>query len=63
MSDYRPPVDEMMFVLENVTGFDGLKQLEGIEASDIRLVLESAGKLAAGILAPLNHTGDKETSR
>lgn len=63
MSDYRPPVDEMMFVLESVTGLDGLPQLEGIGASDIRLVLESAGKLAAEVLAPLNHPGDKETSR
>ena len=63
MTNYRPPVDEMMFVLENVTGFDALPQLEGIEASDIRLVLESAGKLASEVLAPLNHSGDKETSR
>lgn len=63
MSDYRPPVDEMMFVLESVTGFDGLKQLEGIGASDIRLALDSAAKLASEVLAPLNHAGDREASR
>lgn len=59
MSDYRPPVDEMMFVLESVTGFEGLPQLDGIEAPDIRLALESAGKLASEVLAPLNHPGDR----
>jgi alkylation response protein AidB-like acyl-CoA dehydrogenase len=60
MSDYIPPVDEMMFVLENVTGFGGLSALDGIAPSDIRLVLESAGKLASEVLAPLNHPGDEE---
>lgn len=63
MSDYTPPVDEMMFVLENVTGFDGLPALEGIGPSDIRLALESAGKLASEVLAPLNHSGDREGNR
>jgi len=63
MSTYRPPIDDMMFILENVVGFDDLPQMEGIEAPDIRLVLESAGKLATDVLAPLNHSGDKETSR
>ena len=57
MSDYTPPVDEMMFVLESVTGFDGLSALDGIGPDDIRLALESAGKLASEVLAPLNHSG------
>ncbi len=63
MSDYTPPVDEMMFVLESVTGFDGLPALDGIGPDDIRLALESAGKLASEVLAPLNPSGDREGNR
>lgn len=63
MSDYRAPVDEMMFTLQHVVGFDGLPKMQEMGADDIRLILESAGKLASEVIAPLNASGDRETSR
>jgi len=63
MGDYRVPVDEMMFTLQHVVGFDGLPKMQEMGADDIRLVLESAGKLASEVIAPLNASGDRETSR
>ncbi len=54
MSDYQPPIDDMMFVLRDVLGFEhDMVDLETLEA-----VLEEAGKLASGVLAPINWDGD-----
>lgn len=60
MSDYRPPVDEMMFVLREVIDFDRLPQAADLDEDTIRAVLEEAAKLASDVLAPLNGSGDRE---
>jgi 3-(methylthio)propanoyl-CoA dehydrogenase len=62
MSSYRPPIDDMMFALTRVAGLDGLPQAADLTDEDIRMVLESAGQLAAEVLAPLNAVGDKTGS-
>ncbi|MBL8835044.1 MAG: acyl-CoA dehydrogenase [Alphaproteobacteria bacterium] len=66
MTDYRPPIREMQFVLQHVVGLERLAALPGGEAVETDLVghvLEEAGKLAADVLAPLNRVGDREPAR
>ena len=62
MSDYRPPVDEMLFILESIAGIGKVAALPGCEAltADLaRSVMDEAGELASNVLAPLNSRGDQ----
>ncbi len=63
MSEYRPPIEDMMFALTGIAGLEGLPQAADLGEDDIRMVLESAGQLAAEVLSPLNAVGDKNPSR
>ncbi|MGB4058102.1 MAG: acyl-CoA dehydrogenase [Alphaproteobacteria bacterium] len=55
MTQYTPPVRDMMFLINDVLGFEsGTVDRETMEA-----ILGEAAKLASEVLAPLNHTGDK----
>lgn len=61
MTEYRPPLEDLAFVLDHIAGFDGICG----DGSDInmdlaRAVLEEAGKLAADVWAPLNPVGDRQ---
>lgn len=56
MSDYTPPVTEMQFLLHDVLGFDHAE----LDRETCAAVLEEAAKLASGVLAPLNKSGDEE---
>ncbi|MEO3433211.1 acyl-CoA dehydrogenase [Inquilinus sp. CAU 1745] len=65
MTSYAAPIQEMRFVLSRLVGLDRLAELPGYEEATPELVdaiLEEAGKLASGVLAPLNHSGDRERS-
>ena len=55
MSDYNPPVENMLCLLYDVLGFEHPE----IDRDTARSVLKEAAKLASAVLAPLNHTGDK----
>lgn len=55
MSDYSPPIEDMMFLLDGV--FEG-KGLGEFDADMVSAILEEAGKVASGVLAPLNQIGD-----
>lgn len=62
MPDYMPPVDDMMFVLSSVVGLEKLPEHEvlgTLDAQSVSSVLETAAQLAADVLVPLNHAGDK----
>ena len=62
MSEYRPPVDEMLFILDSVAGMDAVARLPGCEMVSGELALSvmgEAGELAANVLAPLNSEGDQ----
>lgn len=62
MSEYRPPVDEMLFILESIAGIDNVARLPGCEevtAGLARAVMNEAGELASSVLAPLNAAGDQ----
>ena len=62
MSDYIAPVEHMKFVLMDVIGIEKLPQFQSgeLDSDTVEAVLEEAGKLASGVLAPLNEIGDRE---
>ena len=63
MSDYRAPVKDMRFVMDELAGFKELSQLPGYEDATPDLadaILEEAAKFTGEVLAPLNRIGDKQ---
>ncbi|MFO1238336.1 MAG: acyl-CoA dehydrogenase [Alphaproteobacteria bacterium] len=66
MADYRTPLQCIRFALEDVVGAARLAECEAYSDYDAALgeaVLGEAGKLAEGVLAPLNRTGDAQPAR
>ncbi|HKW52866.1 MAG TPA: acyl-CoA dehydrogenase [Stellaceae bacterium] len=66
MTEYAAPLADMRFALNEIAGIGEIAALPGCEqaTSDVvDAVLEEAGKLAAGVLAPLNRVGDQQASR
>jgi 3-(methylsulfanyl)propanoyl-CoA dehydrogenase len=62
---YAAPIADMRFVLAEVAGLADLARLPGYESAEpdlVAAVLEEAGKLAAGELAPLNQPADRAGS-
>ncbi len=55
MSNFTPPVSDMMFLLARVLGFSHAEMDEETSTA----VLEEAAKLARDVLAPLNWEGDQ----
>ncbi|MFD0937671.1 acyl-CoA dehydrogenase family protein, partial [Methylobacterium trifolii] len=51
---YRAPVSEMVFALAEVAGLG-----PDLSAEDAEAVLTEAGRLAGGVIAPLNRAGDR----
>ncbi|AUG53315.1 acyl-CoA dehydrogenase [Thalassospira marina] len=65
MTDYLPPIDDVRFILRHVIGLDGIAEIPAFADATpetIDAILDEAGKLAAGHLAPLNRTGDQQGS-
>ena len=64
MPTYTPPLRDMRFVMhELLQATEELKRLPAhadIDIDTINAVLEEAGKFAAGVVAPLNQSGDEE---
>lgn len=65
MSDYKAPLRDIDFVLNEVFEVSRLwaelpALAEVVDADTARAILEEAGKVAAGVLAPLNRSGDEE---
>ena len=66
MTTYNAPVNDLKFVLENLVGLEELAGLEGYEEVSgdlVDAVLEEASKVAGGVLAPLNVTGDGQGAK
>ncbi len=62
---YRAPVDEMLFVMNELAGLPEIAALPAFaEATPdlVSAVLTEAGRLASGVLDPLNKVGDREGS-
>ncbi|MEP2544246.1 MAG: acyl-CoA dehydrogenase [Alphaproteobacteria bacterium] len=63
MADYRAPLDDMRFALNEIADLAAVNRLPGYADATPDLVdaiLEEAGKFGTEVLAPLNHTGDQE---
>lgn len=61
MSDYTPPIKDIMFALEYVVGYPDIAKLPGFEHADLESVgdvLDAFGEFAAEIVAPTNRSGD-----
>lgn len=56
---YTPPIDDMTLLLNKVLPVSSLGR-DDLDSGMVSAILEEAGKLAAGVLAPLNESGDKE---
>ena len=66
MTDYRPPICDIRFVLERVLGFNrhpGLARFHVLDDDLVGAILEEAGSFAAGVIAPLNAVGDQAGCR
>jgi alkylation response protein AidB-like acyl-CoA dehydrogenase len=66
MSDYKAPVEDIAFVIEEHAGMAALRALPGFgEATPdlVQAILEGSAQLAAEVVAPLNTSGDREGSR
>ncbi|AZN70792.1 acyl-CoA dehydrogenase [Georhizobium profundi] len=63
MPVYKAPVDDTLFILNDVLGFERYNNLAGFsEASSdiVEAVLQEGGKFAEEVLFPLNQVGDRE---
>src|SRR5687768_910256 len=66
MSEYRPPLPDIDFVLREVVDLAGLAGYETFAHADpdtVHGVLAEAGRFAAEVIAPLNRTGDVQGSQ
>ena len=62
MSDYRPPLRDMKFVLEHLVDLDTIAEFPGYEHVDRELsfsALDEAGRFMAEVIAPTNRIGDE----
>ncbi|WP_138467453.1 acyl-CoA dehydrogenase [Poseidonocella sp. HB161398] len=63
---YRAPVSEHLFLLEHVLGYDRVAATERFAeagAATAAAILEEAGKLCEGVMAPLQRAGDLSPAR
>ncbi len=61
MSDFRSPIEDIMFTLRHVADLDALAKLEGYEHADPDLIdglVAEAGRFFDEVVAPTNRDGD-----
>jgi alkylation response protein AidB-like acyl-CoA dehydrogenase len=66
MGQYRAPLAEMRFVMNELAGLADVANLPGFEEATpdtIEAILEEADKFATEVLDPLNRSGDREGAR
>ena len=66
MADYKAPIAETSFVLNDLFDINSLTTLPGFEDATpdlIEAVMEEAGKFAQEVYAPINRSGDVEHSK
>ena len=68
---YTPPIQDQKFIIEHLIGIDSIiasqngdpQNQDVIDAELVWSILDEAGKFASTVLAPLNHSGDKQNSK
>jgi alkylation response protein AidB-like acyl-CoA dehydrogenase len=63
---YQAPVKDMLFCMTELAGLDQVATLPGFEEAGVdtaQAVLEECARFNEGVIAPLNHEGDKNPSR
>ncbi|MBL8472586.1 MAG: acyl-CoA dehydrogenase [Rhodocyclaceae bacterium] len=63
MSDYIAPLQDIRFALNELAGLARIAELPGCEEATPEMVdaiLDEAAKISAGVLAPINKSGDAE---
>ncbi len=66
MTEYRPPLADMEFVLRTVADLESVSKLNGYQHADldtVSSVLAEAGRFFAEVVAPTNRSGDLTGSR
>ena len=65
MPSYNAPIKDVQFILHDVLGVStsDIPGYDELEADFTSAVLEEAGKVASGVLAPINASGDVEGCR
>ena len=66
MSEYRAPVTEMLFVINELAGLEELSRYSGFEEATpdlVEAILGEAAQLAGEIIAPTNRIGDETGTR
>jgi alkylation response protein AidB-like acyl-CoA dehydrogenase len=62
---YKAPLKDMLFVMNELAGLSTINALPGCEdatADTVEAVLEENAKFCANVVAPLNHSSDKDPS-
>ena len=64
MTGYSAPIKDMQFLLHNVLHaeqlFLSMPDTEEVTDDLINAIIEEAGKIAGGLLAPINQSGDQQ---
>ena len=65
MTEFKPPLEDMNFLLSNVFNVEQLWQsipalADSVDIDTAQAILEEGGKLASNLVAPLNRSGDEE---
>jgi alkylation response protein AidB-like acyl-CoA dehydrogenase len=66
MSEYRAPVTEMLFVINELAGLEELSRYSGFEEATpdlVEAILGEAAQLASEVIAPTNRIGDATGTR
>ena len=64
--EYRPPLEDIGFVLRHIVDYEAIAELEPYKHADIDTVLallEEAGRFMGAVVAPTNKTGDEQGSQ
>ena len=68
---YTPPIQDQKFIIEHLIGINSIAASQNGDAQSQHMIdkelvwsiLDEAGKFASSVLAPLNHSGDKQNSK